>query len=403
MSSTRTSATLAATALVATLTTAAPAVTAAAAPSPPCTPSWQLVDIPQLAGTYKWRVDELDVLNSRDVRFGAKLGSTTDLQLRWDGRTLRQQPAIPLAPHMPAGMGDLSFHSATEGWTMVTGILSGQNINATARFSDGRWTLVPGAAPANPRTTAHLIMDIVSLSGTDAWAVGGAQQRGGGAAPLIQHWDGARWQVVDQPASALTGGALVAVSARSPRDVWATGTHRDPDDGSYTALFLHYDGESWQRVPAPRYAEEIRINALSARAADDVWAVGSLGSPAARASRPFALHWDGAQWHESTGIPDVGWAEFRGVYAAAPDSVWAVADFQNNDTVNEPAVFLHFDGTGWRTVPVPGPKTLGLHAFYLNIDGTGPDDVWAAGQTVDFADGRHTVPVIAHLSCGRRS
>jgi hypothetical protein len=63
--------------------------------------------------------------------------------------------------------------------------------------------------------------------------------------------------------------------------------------------------------------------------------------------------------------------------------------------------FLHFDGRSWTTVPVPGPRAIGLRYFYQGIDGTGPDDIWASGLVVHLPTLRVT-PQIAHYSCGRR-
>ena len=62
---------------------------------------------------------------------------------------------------------------------------------------------------------------------------------------------------------------------RPPDSRWTVG-----DDG----IILHFDGETWQRVPAP--TSEI-IAAVSMLSPSDGWAAGNAGT---------ILHWDGSTW-----------------------------------------------------------------------------------------------------------
>jgi hypothetical protein len=85
------------------------------------------------------------------------------------------------------------------------------------------------------------------------------------------------------------------------------------------------------------------------------------------------------------------------IYAASSDDVWASVVFDQATRV----VFLHWDGTTWTSVPVPGPQEFGTWTNYPAIDGSGPDDVWAGGYVHNTTTGRDT-PQIAHLACGGR-
>src|SRR5436305_734517 len=65
--------------------------------------------------------------------------------------------------------------------------------------------------------------------------------------PLVEHWDGSTWQVVDGPNA--RGGSLDGVAAVTADVIWAVGI-QDLPSGQLT-LFEHWDGTRWSRVPAP--------------------------------------------------------------------------------------------------------------------------------------------------------
>lgn len=89
-----------------------------------------------------------------------------------------------------------------------------------------------------------------------------------------------------------------------------------------------------QSVPAPANAADTRLYDAAALAPNDVWAVGAYRVPP-----------------QSTG-----------------NSEWF-------------AYTAHFDGQTWTSVPCPSPAVApGVRVVELySVDGTGPDDVWAAG------------------------
>jgi hypothetical protein len=68
-------------------------------------------------------------------------------------------------------------------------------------------------------------------------------------------------------------------------DVWAVG------DNSGQGITMHWNGSTWATIPnsATGY---VYINAVSATASIDVWAVGSSGS----SYRTLVMPWNGAAW-----------------------------------------------------------------------------------------------------------
>jgi len=95
------------------------------------------------------------------------------------------------------------------------------------------------------------LTDISSVGAGDAWASGlTVAQRNGSALPLLAHWNGATWTVVDHPWVAPSEtGAFTAVSSRSPADVWAAGSHAAGTQS--LPMFWHFDGGVWSQVAVP--------------------------------------------------------------------------------------------------------------------------------------------------------
>src|SRR5262249_21229991 len=114
----------------------------------------------------------------------------------------------------------------------------------------GSWRDIP-----SPLLSGSLAA-VAATSADDAWAVGGG--------PLIEHWDGRAWSVVQTPR--VRGGSLTAVAALSGDDAWAVGSWHEG------ALVLHWDGRAWSRVAAP--GSLVGVSAIAAITPGDIWIAG---------------------------------------------------------------------------------------------------------------------------------
>src|SRR5207248_3331405 len=79
----------------------------------------------------------------------------------------------------------------------------------------------------------------------------------------------------------------------SPTDIWSVGAYHPSTSTTYQTLKLHWNGVAWSVVsgPGPDYG---LLTGVSARATDDVWAVGS--GPGSGIDPTLTMHWDGASW-----------------------------------------------------------------------------------------------------------
>jgi hypothetical protein len=124
-------------------------------------------------------------------------------------------------------------------------------------------------------------------------------------------------------------------------------------------LIEHFDGTSWVVVPSPRPQGDAELNAVTAVAPDDAWAVGGSGRGA------FAEHWDGTSWTIEN-PPAKAASDLTGVVARTASDVWAVGVDAGA------AMSWHCDGSAWREVPV------GTSGGLTSI-GVAPDGYLVAG------------------------
>ena len=352
----------------------------------------------------------VSALSGSDARLAAKHGTQEQVLQQWNGRTIdRAQQQLPIPPEFrhDIAAGAQSFSSPDEGWLVANtndrGSHSGQNRVVTYHWHDGRWTMVPTDVSSDPVRQGLSVQDAVSVSPDDAWLVGWrhfADRAPIGAWPSgvhIQRWDGTRWSAVDNPLASVPNAELRSVTAISANDVWAVGVQ--PDGlGTSIPLVMHWDGAEWRIVDTPTGNTPASLYGVSGTGPNDIWAVGAQTMPGTgNVAVPLTMHWNGSNW-QVLDVPDVGNSRFHAVYAASPTDVWAVGMFP----LGADAWFLHWDGQSWQRVRPPDAVT-GVETVetYYDVHGSGPNDVWAVGQHTHRGQRAEDRPLVAHLSCGR--
>jgi hypothetical protein len=193
---------------------------------------------------------------------------------------------------------------------------------------------------------------------------------------------------------------LVAVS---PDDVWVVG-QRQARPGHVVPAIVHWDGRTLRRdvVYVPK-AHSVVLSAVAASSADDVWAVGS-DRVSGGGERPVTMHWNGVGWRviPVPRLPGDGW--LAGVVAIATNDVWAVGGL----SLGWPLV-LHWDGRRWhggygnqlRAIVPYWNYSGAIYGTHLqDVVAPAPNDVWAIG-TKEFVDFGGIYPVVLHWD-GRR-
>ncbi len=165
--------------------------------------------------------------------------------------------------------------------------------------------------------------------------------------------DAATWV---EPFDARGEGALLSVWGFGEDDVYAVGGQ--PEAG----VAWRFDGAAWGKLPLP---EGALLNWVHG-AGDTLFMVGNGG----RVLRRVA---GGAFEALDSGQTQALW----GVFAVAPDDVWAVGGEAVGQTPPLP-VILHFDGTSWTPATLPAADRA--YRAFFKVWASGPADVYAVGQ-----------------------
>lgn len=257
------------------------------------------------------------------------------------------------------------------------------------------WCIVPANSPSGDYLSA-----VASISANDAWAVGAIKQGGSS----IEHWNGARWQVVSNLPNQ-QNFSLNAISALSASDIWAVGSfNTGQSEYNYNTLIEHWNGKQWSIIPSPNaftgnMGDHNSLNGVSAVAPNDVWAVGFAQSGSGTQGGPLIEHWNGARWSIVPGQDAASNSNrmLHAVAAISPNDVWAVGDGIANGRQSIAVPLIeHWDGKQWRIVH--NAKTGLVGAATLNgIAAVSSTDIWAVGEE-DSASGPQSAvgPLIEH-------
>src|SRR5215470_17669019 len=114
-----------------------------------------------------------------------------------------------------------------------------------------RHTFIPSP---NVGSGDNALDGVATITSTDVWAVGDFQNTGPNqfVLPLTEHWNGASWSVVPNPAANVPGfgGNLHGVAATNPLRVWTVGEQFNNSTVDQT-LTEHWTLSGWQVLTNP--------------------------------------------------------------------------------------------------------------------------------------------------------
>jgi hypothetical protein len=312
----------------------------------------------------------------------------------WNG-TAWSQVATPNLVHFDEKLNAVSAATATDVWAVGSTNRTGfAHTDPLAAHWDGKsWTFVP--TPVTTGGTKSILFGVANLSGGNAWAVG----RSAGNRALVEHWDGTAWTIVPTPdpvvpvGDTFTGTTLTAVSARSANDIWAVGyaTGLKGTNADMFTLTMHWNGSAWTIVPSPNPAVPTpagtsqALNGVVEIAPNDVWAVGGTSDVSGfQPARPIAMHFDGGAWSLAT-LPNLGGGgSLASVAASSSTCVWATG------TPGGTTAVLHWDGKNWAPEATPvGADGQPVMKSIATVPGSATE-VWAGGVTLPAGGGYHT-------------
>jgi hypothetical protein len=248
-------------------------------------------------------------------------------------------------------------------------------------YDGAKWQVVASPDP----TPNDVLYAVTAISPTDVWVVGVADNKSReGDRTLTENWNGSKWSVVPSPGV----GLLDAVAGSAPNNVWAAG-FRIVDNGlkPIQNLIEHWNGTSWKTVTSPEPGAYANGTAgITVVAPDDVWAAGQA-YPTEYHFVPTAEHWNGKDW-TATILPGKGLnSSLADISSAGSDDVWAAGSYEKTNPEVGLVTFAlieHWNGSRWSIVPSPSP---GGDSLLKGVAAVSANDAWAVGSSASVRGG----------------
>ena len=295
-------------------------------------------------------------------------------------------------PSAPGGQGSLPVP--------VTGITGAASVSAGGLFSmavvaggkvmgfgDGaQGQLGDGTTSDHPvpvRVSGLAGVSMVSAGASHALAATGQGGAPAGSTGLPSVWHAVRTPDPGAPPPpGLSDIGFTGASAAAADDVWAVGINGLTSSPS-RGFAEHWNGTTWRpaAVPAPG-GRQTTLRGVIDLGAAGAWAVGrSFGTPGSAPSRTLIEHWNGHQWAitaspNPAGGPN-GVDQLEAITGTGPGDLWAAGEAFTGPSGDIHLLFEHFDGTTWTAV------TTQIPGFARSVAAASPRDVWAVGINPD--------------------
>lgn len=281
---------------------------------------------------------------------------------RWDGARWNDVPVVPNGGR-PDAFNSVTAVGSLDAWAVGYSAGAGglEEAALIEHWNGHAWTVV---GSPDPGSVWNQLDSVVALSADDVWAVGYYKHDSTPARALVEHWDGKNWAVVDAPNPGSSWNELASLSAVSPTDIWAAGWTQD--DGPRHPLVEHWNGVAWTRVSISKGSVQ-ELRAIAAVSPAEVWVAGPMGGP-----MEFE-HWDGTTWN-SMPAPRAGQGvEIWGMSASSSDDAWVAGGIVGR---GYQPLLEHWDGAGWKMISAPGGIAAGRLTGVLSLS---KHDVWIVG------------------------
>jgi hypothetical protein len=281
---------------------------------------------------------------------------TQTLIEHWDGTSV----TAVASPNVGNFANALFAVTAKGGLAWAVGYFIDANSNFNAKSLilawDGKnWNLV-----SHPHVgTADQFFGVSAISPTDIWAVGATRDSSGKFTTLTEHFDGNDWDVVSSPNPGATSNQLHAVRAVSANSVWAVG-FQTGNQGPDIPVIEHWNGSQWSVVNPPSVSK-VSTYLFGVSAVSDA-SVLAVGDKQDNIHNPKTLAEAGANGTFSVETADnVGTGEnhLYGAAAFSDSLAFAVGDALDPTSGNFNNLVERCTSSGCSTETVPNPSQGG--------------------------------------------
>ena len=265
---------------------------------------WSNVNVAPVQGASIW-IDAVSDVSSADV-WGVGASSTDGTNRQpliehWNGETWQVVPQ----PGTQGGLDAVAAGGPDNVWAVgeygvaaTTGSPYGSYDSVAEHWDGTSWSLLP-------TIDGVAFKGVAARPGGGMWAVGFVEDptQGNGHA-VIYRWDGASWTLDASPEAATTASYLNGIAMTTDGQAWAVGSHTTSSPQNEVSLIEHWDGSSWNEIPAPVIPDPSGtspspsdgLEAVSAINSSDVWASGGFVPPGQGGGHVLVEHWDGNVW-----------------------------------------------------------------------------------------------------------
>ncbi len=310
-----------------------------------------------------------------------------DVTITTLGPVIIQEPSLTVTTILPLAKNDVWIAGSYSNSLSLT-------VPLYEHFDGSRWMVVPNPAVGDSGN----ISELSALSTHDIWAVGTYRANPDNPidVPLIEHWNGSHWSMINQQfSSTFATGGLTSVVALSANNVWMVGSQRGNINATPTQTFIeHWNGSQIQMVasPDPVNTTSNYLKAITALSANDIWSVGISDT-----GNTLTEHWDGSQWTIvaspnitfNQGIPNFN--ILTSASSASKSDVWAIGLFNATATGFKGALAEHWNGLQWSVISLQGLP--GSSQALYNVVSLGINNTWALGTSIT---NNTALPLLTH-------
>jgi hypothetical protein len=179
-------------------------------------------------------------------------------------------------------LNSITANSATDIWAVGDQVAPNTPVKTLAlHFNGTNWTIVstPNVAQGGD-LDQNVLTGVQAISAGDVTASGFVvNSRSLNTLTLIEHWDGNSWSIVPSPNQSQATGAfntLRGIAAVNGSDMYAVGYFGDAaTTGQQETLIEHFDGAAWNIVPSPTRGIAQQLNGVFVLpASGNIWVVG---------------------------------------------------------------------------------------------------------------------------------
>jgi hypothetical protein len=288
--------------------------------------AWSLVATPALTSNSSFTAVTADSASDAwAVGFSQSAGYRTPPALyeHWNGA------AWSVVAGPGATLNAVVALSPTDAWAVGLG-------GEVEQWNGAGWTSVTVPSPNPSDTAGNNLTSITAVSASDIWAVGEFTNTSYTNSAYAEHYNGSSWTVFILPQPAISGPnspVLHGVTAVAANNVWAVGENEEVPGLGISTLIEHWNGSAWTIVTSPTPGAYPILNAVAARSATDVYAVGS-NEPSVNGGveQGLILRWNGSSWSQDTDPTDGTYSPLYGASTfPGANSEWA-AGINSSDT-----------------------------------------------------------------------